>query len=179
MIFILRVEIPLFYLFTRYEFNWSEVEFSLFSTYSMGLNLFGTGFAISVLSSELKMDDALIAAIGSISKIPSCLVYAFSQIQWHMYVGPITEIIGGIALIAMRSLSSKIVSSNELGKVNSLFGIIESIAPLVYSHLLAAIYSTTLTTMPGAVFLVIGIVSIPGTMLLLYVYIYIYTEKIT
>lgn len=34
-------EMSLFYLFTRYKFNWSEVEFSFFSTYSMGIHLIG------------------------------------------------------------------------------------------------------------------------------------------
>lgn len=31
----------LFYLFTRFQFNWSEVEFSFFSTYSMAIHLIG------------------------------------------------------------------------------------------------------------------------------------------
>lgn len=34
-------EMSLFYLFTRYQFNWSEVEFSFFSTYSMAIHLIG------------------------------------------------------------------------------------------------------------------------------------------
>lgn len=155
----------LFYLFTRYQFNWSEVEFSLFSTYNMGIHLLGTGFAVTVLSSIFKVDDALIGSLASGSKIISSFVYAFSQVEWQMFLGPIAEIIGGAAFIAMRSLSSKIVSSSELGKINSLFGIVESIAPLIYSPILAYVYSVTLTKMPGAFFLVGGIMTIPGVML--------------
>lgn len=155
----------LFYLFTRYKFNWSEVEFSFFSTYNMGIHLIGTGFAVSVLSKIFKVDDALIGTMACFSKILSSFVYAFSQVEWHMFIGPVAEIIGGAAFIAMRSLSSKIVSSSELGKMNSLFGIVESIAPLIYSPVLASIYSATLTVMPGAFFLVGGIMTIPGVML--------------
>ena len=160
-------ESPIFYLFTRYKFNWSEVEFSFYSTYSMGLNLIGTGFVVSVLSGMLKMEDALVGSIAIISKVPASLVYAFSQVEWHLYIGPIAEMIYGAAFIAMRSVASKIVSSNELGKINSLFGIIESVAPLAYSPLLATIYSATLTTMPGAFLLVSGFMSIPGSILFL------------
>lgn len=158
-------EMSLFYLFTRFKFNWSEVEFSFFSTYNMGIHLLGTGFAVTVLSSMFKVDDALIGSMASGSKILSSFVYAFSQVEWHMFLGPIAEVIGGAAFIAMRSLASKIVSRDELGKVNSLFGIVESIAPLVYSPVLAAVYSATLTKMPGAFFLVGGIMTIPGVML--------------
>lgn len=34
-------EMSLFYLFTRYKFNWSEVEFSIFATYSVVVHLIG------------------------------------------------------------------------------------------------------------------------------------------
>jgi len=34
-------EMAVMYLFTRYRFNWNEVDFSIFSTYSMVTNLFG------------------------------------------------------------------------------------------------------------------------------------------
>lgn len=155
----------LFYLFTRYQFNWSEVEFSFFSSYSMGIHLLGTGFAVTVLANIFKVDDALIGSMASGSKVISSFVYAFSQVQWQMFLGPVAEIIGGAAFIAMRSLASKIVSSSELGKINSLFGIVESIAPLIYSPILAYVYSATLTKMPGAFFLVGGIMTIPGVCL--------------
>lgn len=36
------------YLFTRYKFNWSEVEFSLFSTYGMLTSLVGMHHSFSV-----------------------------------------------------------------------------------------------------------------------------------
>lgn len=112
----------LFYLFVRYKFNWSEVEFSFFSTYSVGVHLLGTAFAMSVLSSFFKMDDALIGSMASFTKIISSFIYAFASVEWHMFMGPVAEIISGAAHIAMRSLASKIVTSSELGKMNSLFG---------------------------------------------------------
>lgn len=37
-------EMSVFYLFTRYKFNWSEVEFSFFSTYAMLTSLIGESF---------------------------------------------------------------------------------------------------------------------------------------
>lgn len=129
--------------------------------------LIGTMFAVSVFSSWLKMDDALIGALTNGSKVLSSLVYAFASVEWHMYIGPIAEIVGGASSISMRSLASKIVCKQELGKINSLFGIVESIAPLLYSPILAAVYSATLTTMTGAFFLVGGVMTIPGIVLFL------------
>lgn len=55
----LHGEISVTYLFTRYKFNWSEIEYSIFSTYSMVLQLIGTMFAVSILSRKLKISDGV------------------------------------------------------------------------------------------------------------------------
>lgn len=93
------------------------------------------------------------------------MVYGFASAAWQMYFGPVAEIIGGTAFIAMRSLASKLVTSEELGKINSLFGIVESLAPLIYSPILATTYSATISYMPGAFFVVGGILTIPGVLI--------------
>ncbi|XP_055301314.1 uncharacterized protein LOC129567949 [Sitodiplosis mosellana] len=163
-------EMPIFYLFTRYKFHWTEEEFGFYSTFNMALHLVGTAFAVGILSSRLKVDDALIGAVTILTKVPSSFVYAFSQVGWHMYIGPVVELTCGAAIIAMRSLASKTVPSNEIGQVNSLFGIVGSISPLVYSPILVAIYSATISKMPGAFFLFGGFMSIPGALLFIWIY---------
>ena len=76
-----------FYLFTRFRFNWSEVEFSFFSTYAMLTNLIGTMFSVGVFSHLLEIDDALIGVMSSMSKILSSFVYAFAVTNWQLYLG--------------------------------------------------------------------------------------------
>lgn len=122
----------------------------------------GTAISVSIFSSLLKIDDALIGAMSCVSRVASSFVYAFSQLEWHMYIGPIADIVAGTTFIAMRSLASKVVSSDELGKMNSIFGIVESIAPMIYSPILAAVYAATLVQMTGAFFLVGGCMIIPA-----------------
>lgn len=41
------------YLFTRFRFNWSEVEFSVFSTYAMITGLVGTYFEVIIKSFQI------------------------------------------------------------------------------------------------------------------------------
>lgn len=133
--------------------------------FSFAYNFIGTLFSVSVLSKWLKIHDTIVGALSSLSKILSNMVYAFATVAWHMYFGPIAEIIGGTAFIAMRSFASKLVSSEELGKINSLFGIVESLAPLIYSPVLAAVYTATISYWPGAFFLVGGLMTIPGVLI--------------
>lgn len=75
------------YLFTRFHFNWSEVEFSIYSSYSMIIQLIGSTFSIGGFSNYLKLNDYIIGVMASISKILSALVYAFAVTNLQIYMG--------------------------------------------------------------------------------------------
>lgn len=75
------------YLFTRNKFNWNEVDFSIFSTYNMLVNLIGTTSIIGILSHLLKIDDALIGIFAILSKIISGFVLTFAHTVWQFYLG--------------------------------------------------------------------------------------------
>lgn len=70
-----------------------------------------------------------------------------------MYVAALVDTLNGTSFISMRAIASKLVTSDELGKVNSLFGAAESLAPMLYAPLYATVYAATLTYLPGAFFL--------------------------
>ncbi|KAK7872175.1 hypothetical protein R5R35_001737 [Gryllus longicercus] len=158
------------YLFTRYRFNWNEVDFSIFSTYSMITNLLGTMVSVGVFSHMLKIDDALIGVMSCMSKILSCFVYAFATTDWMIYLAPIVEILNGTSFIAMRSIISKLVPADELGKVNSLFGVCEALMPLVYGPMYSAVYTSTIHSLPGAFFLLGGALTLPAVLIFLWMY---------
>ncbi|KAL1402063.1 hypothetical protein pipiens_006250 [Culex pipiens pipiens] len=166
----LHGEMSVIYLFTRYRFNWSEVEFSFFSTYGMLTGLIGTIFSVGVFSHLLKIDDALIGVMSSMSKILSSFVYAFAVTTWQLYLGPIVEMLNGTSFISMRSIASKLVASDELGKVNSLFGVAEALMPLVYAPMYTTIYAATINVLPGAFFLLGGALTAPAVVIFLWMY---------
>ncbi|XP_018800465.1 PREDICTED: solute carrier family 46 member 3 [Bactrocera latifrons] len=163
-------EMSVTYLFTRFRFNWSEVEFSVFSTYAMITGLVGVLFCVGILSHKLKIDDALVGVISSMSKILSGFVYAFATVPWHMYVGAIVEIFNGTAFIAMRSIATKLVRKDELGKVNSLFGVAEALMPMVFAPMYTTLYAATLKVLPGAFYLLGGTLTAPAVFIFLWMY---------
>lgn len=89
--------------------------------------------------------------------------------RFYRTTAPIVEILNGTSFIAMRSIASKLVSSDELGKVNSLFGVAEALVPLIYSPLYAAVYAATMDTLPGAFFLLGGAMTVPAVIIFLLV----------
>ncbi|XP_070490268.1 lysosomal proton-coupled steroid conjugate and bile acid symporter SLC46A3-like [Chironomus tepperi] len=163
-------EMSVIYLFTRYKFNWSEVEFSFFSTYAMLTSLIGTLFSVGVFSHLLQIDDAIIGVLSSMSKIISSFVYAFASTTWQLYLAPIAEILNGTSFIAMRSIASKLVQSDELGKVNSLFGVGEALTPLLYAPMYTQVYRATIDVLPGAFFLLGGALTFPAVLIFLWMY---------
>nr|XP_029712975.1 solute carrier family 46 member 3-like [Aedes albopictus]XP_029712976.1 solute carrier family 46 member 3-like [Aedes albopictus]XP_029712977.1 solute carrier family 46 member 3-like [Aedes albopictus]XP_029712978.1 solute carrier family 46 member 3-like [Aedes albopictus] len=166
----LHGEMSVIYLFTRYKFNWSEVEFSFFSSYGMLTGLIGTIFSVGVFSHLLKIDDALIGVMSCMSKILSSFVYAFAATTWQLYLGPIVEMLNGTSFISMRSIATKLVASNELGKVNSLFGVAEALMPLVYAPMYTTVYAATIDVLPGAFFLLGGALTSPAVIIFLWMY---------
>lgn len=126
--------------------------------------------SVVILSGHFKLDDALIGVFSTTSKILASIVYGFATVQWEMYIGSIIDVINGTSLIAMRSIASKLVTNDELGKVNSLLGVAESLVPLVYAPLYARIYTETLSTFPGTFFLVGGGMTVPALVIFAWVY---------
>ncbi|XP_068141215.1 probable peptidoglycan muropeptide transporter SLC46 [Drosophila tropicalis] len=166
----LHGEMAVSYLFTRFRFNWSEVEFSFFSTYAMFTGLIGVIFCVGILSHKLNIDDALVGVLSSTSKILSSFVYAFATLPWHMYLGGLVEIFNGTAFIAMRSIATKLVSKDELGKVNSLFGVAEALMPMVFAPMYTTLYAATLKVLPGAFFLLGGALTTFSVVIFLWMY---------
>ncbi|XP_034250422.1 proton-coupled folate transporter-like isoform X2 [Thrips palmi] len=66
------------YLFLRLRFNWDELNFSFFETYTVVVNLVGTMLAVGVLSAVLKIEDSLIGIMSCASKILAGFIYAFA-----------------------------------------------------------------------------------------------------
>lgn len=164
-------EISVMYLFTRYRFNWNEVDFSMFSTYAMCTSLVGTLFSVGVFSHVLKYDDAIIGVISCTSKILSGFMYAFATKTWHIYVAPLIEVFNGTSFIAMRSMISKLVDKDELGKVNSFFGVAEAMMPLIYAPMYTTVYTATLKTFPGAFFILGGGLTMPAVLIFFWLWI--------
>lgn len=163
-------EISIMYLSTRYRFNWDEVKFSLFQTYNFITHTIGTIFSIMVLSKYLQWHDSLLGIVSTLSKIAASFVYCFAPNEKIFFLAPLVEILNGTSLLAMRSIISKLVEPNELGKVNSLVGLVENLMPLIYVPLYTRVYTATMEVLPGAVFLLGASMTLPAVVVLVWLF---------
>ncbi|CAK1603859.1 unnamed protein product [Parnassius mnemosyne] len=155
-------EIAVLYISTRYRFNWDEVKFSIFQTYNFVAHTIGTVFSLAVFNKYLGWHDSVLGIISCLSKILGSFVYCFALNEKIFFLAPLVDILNGTSLLAFRSILLKLVSLDELGKVNSIFELTENLMPLVYVPLYIKTYAATMEVLPGAVFLLGASMNLPA-----------------
>ncbi|XP_050422427.1 uncharacterized protein LOC126834506 [Adelges cooleyi] len=163
-------ERSIMYLYTRYKFNWNEVDYSIFSTYSMIVNLVGTGLAVYLLINKLGIDECLVGAIALVGKIFSEILYAFAKNDFEFYVAPLANLIYNTAIVAMKSTVTRIVPSEELGQVSAVTSIGENLVPIAYNPLYSLVYVMSLNVFSGTIFLLGAVLTAPGIFIYLWLY---------
>ncbi|CAL8113962.1 unnamed protein product [Orchesella dallaii] len=154
-------EMGVLYLFCRYQFNWDAATYGSYMSYKTVVGFIGNFVSMGVLAGKLKLSDPQNGIVACISTLVSALMFSVATSSFLMILGPIVSLLAGAAMIVPRSMLSKIIPSNELGKINSCIGSMESIIPLVASSVYTLVYTSFLTVLPGSFFLISAGLTIP------------------
>ncbi|XP_018563046.1 uncharacterized protein LOC108904838 isoform X2 [Anoplophora glabripennis] len=140
-------ESNILYLYTQNVFQWTPVEYSYFITVSGLVHLLG----VPIFTKILNLSDLMILFITVINKIITNLIFGLANSVTVFYIGVFISIITRIFKVVKKSITTKVVSENDIGKAQSLLGIFETLAPAaavpIYNKL---VYVNTLTTYPAA-----------------------------
>ena len=83
---------------------------------------------------------------------------AFVVYPWMLYVGCIVAFLDGTTTTVFRSLISKNVDADEIGKIFSVVGIFQALLPFASGPIFRSLYRSTVEYQPNAfLFLIIGI----------------------
>ncbi|XP_041976016.1 proton-coupled folate transporter-like isoform X2 [Aricia agestis] len=130
--------------------------------------IWGTLFAMSLFAKKLKMDDSSLGIIATLSRILGALVWALARNDLEIYLAPVAEFFDGMMIIALRAMASKFVTSQELGKVFSLFGVLEVVMMLVLSPVYSRVYIATLAVLPGAAYFITALAGLPAVFIFIW-----------
>ncbi|XP_050525543.1 uncharacterized protein LOC126896640 isoform X2 [Daktulosphaira vitifoliae] len=159
------------YLFTRVKFNWNEMQFSIFSTFSVVINLIGTCLVLGVLIKKYDVSDALVGLIACLGKIISQVLFAYASSEEVFYLGAILNFLQGPAIISQKSIINKIIPADELGQVTAVSSIGENIIPIFCGPLYSAIYEITVGNFAGAFFLLTATITVFSTLIYIILYV--------
>lgn len=116
-----------------------------------------------VFTKVLKMSDSLIGAISSLSKVGGSIIAAAALEVWQFCIAPVVEMIHSSTMTSTRSIASKLVAVDELGKIYSLFGAVEAFSPLIFAPMYTQLYSTYLDTFPEVIFVLTACTTLVAT----------------
>ncbi|XP_050422784.1 proton-coupled folate transporter-like [Adelges cooleyi] len=162
------------YLYTRVKFNWNEVKYSAFATYSLILDTIGLVFCAFVVNRIFKIGDELLGIISCLSQIVSGLIFATASTELLFYIGGLLNCIITWESTADRSLMTKLVENNELSQVSAVFAISEIVINMVSGISYSAWYEASLDAYPGSYYY-IGVVFKFFSVVL---FIWLYKEKL-
>ncbi|XP_053374850.1 proton-coupled folate transporter-like [Mercenaria mercenaria] len=108
---------------------------------------------LPILSNIIKLSDSVISMIGLGCASIRFIILTWSKHTWMVWVAIGIGSFGGLINSPARSLLSKLVHEDEVGKIFSVLGSGETIAKF-FALIFTALYGTTLDVFPGMSFLI-------------------------
>ncbi|XP_026763158.1 proton-coupled folate transporter-like [Galleria mellonella] len=164
-------EAQMTYWFTRYKFKFTEVDYSLFLTYSVLVGSVGSFVTIYLFVKRWAIDDSVVGVIACLSRIAASVVYALAPNRTIYFLGPVFDMFSSAGSTSLRSIATKLVDADEIGKTSSLISISEALVPVIYSPVYSKVYLSTLSTFAGAFYLISGALAVPAIVILILLHI--------
>ena len=92
------------------------------------------------MSEKLKLHDATIILIDLTGCFVQMLVMAFATREWMLYMGACIAFLEETSFSMLRCMVSKYVEPDEVGKILSIMGAIQSFIPIISSPVFGIIY---------------------------------------
>ncbi|XP_037802750.1 proton-coupled folate transporter-like [Penaeus monodon] len=148
---------PLYFLFFKLMFDWDATDYSNWFFYKDMVKATALVVLMPVLVGRLQLPDTALGLLG-------CSSVAFMQIAlgqivsssmtWVALLAPLLGMLDMFAQLASRSIISKCSDgSRELGKLFAAQAVLDSIAVGLSGPMYAAVYSSTVDSLPMAQFL--------------------------
>ncbi|CAF4755551.1 unnamed protein product [Pieris macdunnoughi] len=158
------------YLFTRYRFNWDAIKYSFYNTFYICLHTFGAFVSVSLFSRRWKWSDATLGIISCVSKLIGGIATSQARNTMEMYLAVAVETFNATSFTALRSISSKLVNSDELGKMTSIFNLSEVVTSMLFGPMYSMIYTMTVKLDASIVYYFSTVLTVPAIAIFVWFY---------
>ncbi|XP_042230729.1 solute carrier family 46 member 3-like [Homarus americanus] len=143
------------YMFVRRALHWEATDYGYWISYRNLLAALGSLFLVPFLTRLLSFTDASLVVLGTVSMISEYVCYGLvsgpSQ-SFLMWLGPPAGVISNAMVIAFKSMSTKLVTSHEKGRINAVMAALNGLMPMVGYAAYSPLYYNTVDTFPAAQF---------------------------
>lgn len=147
-----EVDITLLFV-ERYPLRWEKQLYGylLATDYAcLGISVF---FLLPVLSTGMDIHDMTLILVGLLFKVIRLIIIASARSTWLVFLSVIIGCPSALIISGAKSLISKIVHEDEIGKAFSLLSCGETVSNMIGSLLLTGIYSALMPYYAGSTFL--------------------------
>ena len=168
----LSIEVKfMIYLYMRLVFKpFDESDYATFSVIIHICNAICLMIIVPVLSQKLKVHDAMLIFIILVTEVISFAVTPFVDELWQFYLIQAFGAMGYCKYSTVRSMLSKCIEPDEVGKTFSILAVIAALAPVAGNPLFRQLYDATLDSFPGAIFHLAGAFCLTAALGNLYLY---------
>ncbi|XP_047519575.1 proton-coupled folate transporter-like isoform X1 [Pieris napi] len=152
-IFIMYGVMSLGYLYTRQKLHWAIKQYTIYSAAHTTITFFGSFFGVVFIQKIFKVSDLTFSMIALISTAAEYIIKAFAFTTWHMYLAAGISLFRDLSSPLIRSMITKILPAQDIAKVFALMCAIEGVAPLISPAVYNSLYAYTISTFPGAFYL--------------------------
>lgn len=109
------------------------------------MSLFGTIFFVGFLSKYLKIADIILTLISTFLTIVSRIIYSFVRETIWFFFGTAVDFAFSVKLLAVKSIISKLVPSEDLSTMFAIMGLFEALSSLIFSYIYPTFYQFLLS----------------------------------
>lgn len=147
--FFLIVDVLLLSNFGRVAWGWTT-EFALYSSFNQAIGFLGTLILTGVFVNVFKWADPLLVIIAVFCRLISRILYTYSKDTTIIYVAGGVDMFNSAPVVAIRSILSKIVAIDELGRIYTVMSVVETVINPLAIKVYVQIFTETLQTTPAA-----------------------------
>ena len=108
---------------------------------------------VPFLNAKLRLHDALMLVFIVTSDVIFHVAAPFATQLWQFYIATGIGALGFCKYAVLRSLLSKSITLDEVGKVFSLLALVAAIGPVIGNPIFRQLYNNTIDTFPGSIYL--------------------------
>ncbi|XP_064080678.1 lysosomal proton-coupled steroid conjugate and bile acid symporter SLC46A3-like [Macrobrachium nipponense] len=147
------------YMFVRQVVQWDATDYGYWATYRQLLVSLGSMVLVPLLTKLCDIRDEGLVVLGSISIITEYVCYGLvtnKSLFYLLWLGPVAGLISNASIVAFRSLPTKLVGSNEKGRISAVTCAMNGLMPMVSYAVYSPVYYNTVDSFPSAQFFVGG-----------------------
>lgn len=138
--------------FAEKVYYWTPAEYSRYSSVAKIVSTILMGIGTTVLVKHFHVEDNPLMILSHVSSFTAYAATGTFLNAWSYFIAVPIGALNNFAIISIRAIVSKLVESDEVGKIFSIVATLESAIPIFASPAFANLFAATIATYPGTIY---------------------------